>query len=268
MRVVAGCVVVVGLGVFVAVPEAWNNGPAGNTTTNIASECDEPRYATHDWIADRALDLLPDDEKDWLEDEEDLYLLGTEAPDNRNIPLACDGPHRGYDDRSRGHSITWNAGGTQMTNDRAAVRAQEEYSKAIIAFEQGEEGHAAFYLGAMAHYIGDVSQYGHSWPNEVHHGNYESWVASRTAAFSGGMFDSYIQLDSLVRRTPYTAARRVSVSTFRGNDRILRASEMDSLWSMKPQRWMDSTGDSLNLAVNELADVLHTFYLNVVMEEE
>ena len=63
----------------------------------------------------------------------------------------------------------------------------------------------------MAHYIGDVSQYGHAWRDEVHHGNYERWVASRTAAFSGGMFDTYIQLDSLVRRTPYTAVRRISV---------------------------------------------------------
>lgn len=61
--------------------------------------------------------------------------------------------------------------------------------------------------------------------------------------------------------------RRISVSTFRGNDRILSAREMDSLYSRKPQRYIDSIGDALDLAVNELADVLHTFYLNVVEEE-
>ena len=49
-----------------------------------------------------------------------------------------------------------------MLNDRAAVRAQEEDGKAVIAFGQDDPGHAAFFLGAMAHYIGDVSQYGPS----------------------------------------------------------------------------------------------------------
>ncbi len=268
MRFVYGVMCVVALvSLEVSGPQAWNNGQAGNATTNVSSECALPPYATHDWIADRALDILPDDEKQWLEPHKALYLLGTEAPDNRTIPTSCNGPNRGYDDRSRGHSIEWNVGATQMVNDRAAVRAQEEYGKAVIAFGQGEPGHAAFYLGAMAHYIGDVSQYGHSWAAEQHHGDYERWVASRTAAFNGGMFDSYIQIDSLVRRTPYTAARRISVSTFAGNDRILTAREMDQLYSTKPPRYIDSIGDSLNLGVNELADVLHTFYLNVVEEE-
>ena len=45
--------------VAAAVTLAWSNGPAGNATTNLASECDDPPYATHDWIADHALALLP-----------------------------------------------------------------------------------------------------------------------------------------------------------------------------------------------------------------
>jgi hypothetical protein len=35
-----------------------------------------------------------------------------------------------------------------------------------------------------------------------------------------------------------------------------------------PSSYIDSIGRSLNLGVNELADVLHTFFLNVVEEEE
>ena len=35
----------------------------------------------------------------------------------------------------------------------------------------------------------------------------------------------------------------------------------------RPQKFVDSVGESLNLGVNELADVLHTFFLNVVDEE-
>lgn len=42
-----------------AVPHAWNNGQTGNTTTTTKAECSDPPYATHDWIADHALDLLP-----------------------------------------------------------------------------------------------------------------------------------------------------------------------------------------------------------------
>ncbi len=258
------------VGVFVllvaATLGAWNNGPSGNAATNLDSECSNPPYATHDWVADHALDVLPDAEKEWLEPHKALYLLGTEAPDNRNIPSSCGAPNTGYDDRSRGHSVEWNDDGTTMVNDRAAVRAQEEYSKAVLAFQQEEPGHAAYYLGAMAHYIGDVSQYGHSWPHEVNHSNYEGWAATRTDSFNEGVFESFIVLDSLVRRTPYTAVRRISQATFAGRGSILPASKMDSLYPSRPPEFVESVGHSLNLGVNELADVLHTFFLNVVSE--
>lgn len=268
-RLLCGAIFALAVG-FVAAPQAWNNGQAGNTGTNTAAECKNPPYATHDWIADHALDILPGDEKAWLVPHRAVYLIGTEAPDNRAIRLSCGVPHRGYDDRSRGHSIEWNAAVTEMLNDRPAVRAQEEYDKAVIAFHQGEPAHAAFYLGAMAHYIGDVSQYGHSWRNETHHSDYETWAAKLTSSFSGGTFESAIDLDSLSRRTPYTAARRVSRATFAGDDDddILPAPRMDALFSSKPEEFMESVGASLNVGVNELADVLHTFYLNVVDEED
>ena len=249
---------------------AWNNGQTGNTATNTAAECTDPPYATHDWIADHAMDLLPDNEKAWLQPHRAIYLIETEAPDNRTIRLACGVPHRGYDDRSQGHSVTWNASATTMTNDRPAVRAQEEYDKAVIAFGQGELGHAAFFLGAMAHYLGDVAQYGHSWPDETHHSDYEQWAAGLTSSFDAGTFEDAIDGDSLVRRTPYTAARRISRATFasRPSDDIVPAPRMDALFSTKPQEFIDSVRGSLNLGVNEVADVLHTFFINVVDEAD
>ncbi len=250
-----------------ATVQAWNNGQTGNTTTTSATECRDPPYSTHDWIADHALALLPSDEQAWLVPYKALYLVATEAPDNKTIYSACHTPNRGYDDRAKGHSVEWNAGATAMLNDRPAVRAQEEYSKAVVAFQQGKPAEAAFYLGAMAHYIGDVSQYGHAWRDEQHHGDYESWVSKRTASFSGGTFDAAVSLDTLVRRTPRTAAMRVSHATFVGQGRILSAQTMDSLFASKPPEYVESIGASLNLGVNELADVLHTFYLNVVSEQ-
>ena len=83
------------------------------------------------------------------------------------------------------------------------------------------------------------------------------------------MFESHIELDKLVRRRPYTAVKRISKVTSQGRGEILPAEEMDDLYAgnPKPREFIDSAGCSLNLVVNELADVLHTFYLNVVAEE-
>jgi hypothetical protein len=55
------------------------------------------------------------------------------------------------------------------------------------------------------------------------------------------------------------AVKRISHTTARGKGDILPAAQMDSLWSTKPESYIDSIGHSLNLGVYELADVLHTF---------
>ncbi len=245
----------------------WGNGPRGNATTDDPSECDSPPYATHDWIADHAVALLPDEEKAWLTPHMTSYLLGTEAPDNKKIPASCAAPNTGYDDRNKGHSIKWNSDWTAMEVDRAASRAQEEYDKAGRAFQQGDRQDAAFYLGAMAHYVGDVSAYPHSIPNEQHHGDYENRVKRRTRSFDAGHYESYISGDNLVRRRAYTAVKRISKVTGKGRGKVLSAADMDAKYSTQGQDYTDSIGHSLNLAVNELADVLHTFYLNVVNED-
>jgi len=43
---------------------------------------------------------------------------------------------------------------------------------------------------------------------------------------------------------------------------------MDGQFPAKPQTFVNSAGASLNFGVNELADVLHTFCLNVVAEDD
>ena len=42
---------------------------------------------------------------------------------------------------------------------------------------------------------------------------------------------------------------------------------MDFHFALKPPQFINSVGASLNLGVNELADVLHTFFVNVVDED-
>ena len=183
--------------------------------------------------------------------------------------------HRGYGDTGSGHSVDWNADHTAwelrddgMLQDRAARRAQEEYNKAVIAVQQGNESDAAFFLGAMAHYIGDVSQYGHSGPGENHHSDYEGWASSRSEP-TDTVFTPFLSESSLVRRTPYTAAKRISRATSGGRDEIQTFAFMDANYASRNSDpvYLASTGSALNMAVNELADVLHTFFLNVVNED-
>lgn len=257
---------------------AWKNGQDGNARTDTPAECGNPAYSTHDWIADQALALLPDNEKAWILPHRNTYLIGTEAPDNKTIPAICNTTHRGYDDRSKGHSVEWKAdfsgfvaSDSQPTGlkDRAARRAQEEYNKAVIAFYSGDRAAAAFFLGAMAHYIGDVSQYGHSVPFETsaNHSGYEGWVGRRTDTTDDD-FVSFIDLDSLVRRTPYTGVKRISKATAQGQGNILSASAMINKFDNdRDEDFTSSVGTSLNMAANTLADVLHTFFLNVVSED-
>jgi len=249
---------------FPAACFAWGNGQSGNATTNKPEECSSPPYSTHDWIAEHAVAMLPDNEKAWLLPHMNMYLLGTEAPDNDDIPDECGTPNNGYDDRRKGHSVEWNEDWSSLIKDRAATRAAEEYDKAVAAYKDGNLSAAAFYLGAMAHYIGDVSQYGHSVPFEKHHSDYEGWVGRRTSSFDEGVFESYLHEDGLVRRTPYTAVKRISKVTAGGKGAVMWATRMDAAYVTKKnnQEYLDSIGESLNLGVNELADVLHRFYLN------
>ena len=137
---------------------AWNNGQSGNARTNLPSECSDPPFSTHDWVAAQALEMLPAEERAWLNPHSAMYLLGTEAPDNSSILASCGSPHTGYGDTGQGHSVDWNNEHTGWAlrdtgelQDRAARRAQEEYNLAVIAFQQGNASDAAFFLGAMAH---------------------------------------------------------------------------------------------------------------------
>ena len=225
---------------------AWTNGTNG--------QCPAPGYSTHDWIADHARAMLPAEERAWLDPHRNMLLLGTEAPDNDDIPASCGAPHSGYDDRRRGHSVEWLADGSNFAphpsgglRDRAARRAREEYAKAADAFEDGNAAAAAFFLGAMAHYIGDLAQYGHTYPDEVVHSAYESWAARRTDSFDDEqVFESYLQTSNLTRRKPYTAAKRVSRAVLRGQGDILPATEMDQKYAAqeRDQAFIDSTGGS------------------------
>lgn len=254
---------------FVEYGYPWNNGPSGDTITDDSHpSCGDVPYSTHDWIADHARALLPDDEREWLDNSKKMYLLGTEAPDNDNIPDSCHAPNNGYDDRRKGHSVTWDQDFSDFfidshgnKADRAAFRAKDEYLKAKSSVRNGDLSDAAYYLGAMAHYIGDVSQYGHSVDFEAHHGDYEGVISRRTDSFNAGEFEQYIEADGLTQINAYDAVVIVSKATAGGEWNIQSAEWMDENYNTNTQEYWDSVGASLNVGVNVLGDVLHNFYI-------
>lgn len=247
---------------WVSLAATWNNGPAGNASTGPGDpDCLEIPYSTHDWIADHARAMLPSQERAWIDEHIRLFLLGTEAPDNDRIPDACGAPGNGYDDRLRGHSVEWDEDFSGMIKDRAAFRAKDEFLNAEDSLRQGKVADAAYFLGAMAHYIGDLSQYGHTVSFEKNHSNYEGLIARRTGSFQAGNFESHILPDGLEERDPYDAARDLSLLIVQGGGDIRSARWMDDNYGNREEEFWRSVGASLNAGVNYLADVLHTFYV-------
>ena len=71
----------------------WSNGGYSDDPSN-------PDYGTHDWIAEHALDWLPEEEKRYIVDNLAAYLYGTELPDNGIAP-------DGIGDTAKHHIYYW-----------------------------------------------------------------------------------------------------------------------------------------------------------------
>lgn len=242
---------------------AWKNGPPGNKVTNSDEDCVNPPYSTHDWIADHARALLPAHERAWLDPYRTLLIIGTEAPDYDEIQLSCGVPNRGYNETGGGNHDLRFDDFENVTFDNPAYRAQQEYDKAVAAYRAGNDTDAAYYLGAAAHYIGDVSQYGHTMKGESYHAYFEIWVGDLTPSFAGGgVFEQFIQADGLQPRSAYDAVIRTGKLTRYGQSPVIAPGELDDGSSGPAVR--ASIGHTLNKAVNETADMLHGFYVTVV----
>lgn len=242
---------------FTVEAKGWSNG---GFSDNPAT----PDYGTHDWIAEHALDWLPIQEKQWLLDNKAVYLYGTELPDNNQAV-------GGIGDTAKHHVYYYSNGSVQ--DDIGAIRAKDEYAKALIAFETGNLSGAAKELGIAAHYVSDMAVYGHVmgshtfWGEESHHSDYENYVNTRTNSYQD-TFNSFLVFDgNLSITTAYNAALTLACdSTFDGNDN-LTCVWMDTHYDWNNSQFVNRAGESLNLAVNAVADILHTFYSGTVIPE-
>jgi parallel beta-helix repeat protein len=234
---------------------SWSNGGFSDDPSN-------PDYGTHDWIAQHALDWLPQEEKQYILDNLASYLYGTELPDNAGAP-------DGIGDVALHHIYYW--ANESLQDDASATRAQTEYDNALNYIETGNLTMAAKTLGIMSHYIIDVAVFGHvmgsetDWGSEVHHSDYEDYVNTRTNNYTDE-FNTYLAFDaSLDFISAYDATCVLAFDTTFDVNGDLTCTWMDQHYNWSSLIFKNRCGESLNLAVNYLADVLHTIYLESVL---
>lgn len=258
---------------------AWSNG-------GFSSNPSDPKYGTHDWIAEHALDWLLPEAKLWLVEHKAWFLYGTEIPDNPEGFF-------GIGDTQR-HHVYYSLNGT-LVDDSAARRANETFYKAFQNLVEGNHAVAAVYAGAMVHYISDVAVFSHvmgagtGWGAEVHHEDFEKHVNSETSSYASS-FNAYLIFDGdmvpppsgidyrnvfppgagkiytwngeMLRSPAYYATLWVAFdATFdlsRGN---LTCKWMDVAYNWSNPLFVERVGCLLNKAVNMAADALYALYL-------
>jgi len=240
------------LGVLCSFPavEAWSNG-------GYSADPNNPDYGTHDWIAERALDWLPANERVQILTYRTAYLFGTELPDNAQ---AADG----IGDTTLHHVYFFMNGPLQ--DDAAARRASETQSQAAAALAAGNLADAAKWTGAMTHYIADMAVFGHvmgsatEWGSEQHHSDYEDYVNTRTDTPDEA--EIQVSFDGVLATTsPYD----VALSLGRDTTFDLSGAGRTAIWMDQHYNWSDPAFlarayQSINLAVNYVAEAVHAVW--------
>jgi len=231
---------------------AWSNG-------GFSSDPSNPKYGTHDWIAQHALNWLPNEEKQFILGNLNLFLYGTELPDN--------GKALGAIGDTTKHHFYFNSA-KAVVDDVGVVRASQVYTQVLNFLKSGDLPNGVKYAGAMTHYIADLAVFGHvmgsgtDWGGEKHHSDYEEYVNAQTSTYDSA-FDSYLVFDGqLETLSAYDAAKNLAYdTTFDSSGKGLTCVWMDQNYDWSNRTFKNRCGQSLNLAVNILADVLHTLWL-------
>ena len=242
---------------------AWKN-PRQSATLNT------PIFGTHDWVAFKGYVLAG--RPAFIKNNLNRFFIGTEAPDNGFKPADAEGAYR---DAAACHCILFDENGT-VTKDRAELRVRQEFDKAVRALADGKRPLAAFYAGALAHYMGDLGQFYHIMGAESHwgsedqtrHSAYEVAV-EKTIHFqdrTSTLFEGFISPLAVGGDTPEEIARAVALRTERGTSTSARTPGfMDQRFSelkkqgihLTPEKWDDGfrtqTGQNINVAANGIA---------------
>ena len=226
---------------------AWSNA-------GYSADPNNPDYGTHDWIADRALDWLPANEKALILTDRAAYLYGTELPDNSQAA-------EGIGDTTKHHFYFWSNGTVQ--DDAAATRAMVMQGRASANLTAGHYADAAKWTGAMTHYIDDLAVFGHvmgattDWGAEIHHSDYEDHVEALTNSPDANVI-SVVFDGTLTALSAYDAARALAHDTTFDES----SSGHTAVWMDQHYNWSDPVFtarayQSINLAVNYVAEAVH-----------
>jgi len=202
---------------------------------------------------------LPSEEKQFILGNLNLYLYGTELPDNGKVP-------DGIGDTTK-HHFYFNSA-KAVVDDVGAVRASQVYTQVLNFLKSGHLADGVKYAGAMTHYVADLAVFGHvmgsgtDWGAEKHHSDYEDYVNEQTSTYDSA-FNSYLVFDGqLETLSSYDAAKNLAYdTTFDSSGEGLTCVWMDRNYDWSNPTFKNRCGQSLNLAVNCLADVLHTLWL-------
>jgi len=122
----------------------------------------------------------------------------------------------------------------------------------------------------LTHYIADMAVFGHvmgakiDWGNEIHHSDYENYVNVRTGAYISS-FDAYLQFDGrLVYVSGYDAVLNLAFDTTFGGNNSYGCSWMDANYNWSNPTFAARSEESLNLAVNTVAEFCTRFMLKAI----
>lgn len=232
---------------------AWSNG-------GWSADKNSPDYGTHDWIAEHSLDFLPEEEKKWILENKAIFLYGTEIPDDWR---SFNG--EGIGDTEK-HHVYFNKNGS-LKEEPSAKRALTEFNITIAFLQSKNYKEASLHAGIMSHYIVDLGVYAHTmgkntdWGEEKHHDDYETNITNKMKSYNSE-FNSYLQFDGKLQEIDaYNATIKLAYDSTFGRDGKYNNTWMDLNYNWNNAEFKNRVGESLNFAVNILADVLHTIYL-------
>ena len=133
---------------------------------DYSSDVSVASFSTHSWLAHEGLLLYSSPSKIvWLSNNIQQYWHGVEAPYNADICLLYDNiSSENYGDIGD-LTLKFDSTGSTVLNDSLATRAMVEYTKLITELQKEETNFqiAAFYAGAMTHYISQASSWFTLW---------------------------------------------------------------------------------------------------------
>jgi hypothetical protein len=222
---------------------AWSNG-------GYSTDINNPVYGTHDFILEKAINMLPSEMKNKI--NINIAYYGSETPDcYKNI--YCIG------DVASHHVYYYSNESVQA--DSGAVRAREEYDLAKSYLQSNDTYNFSLHLGAMSHYISDLSVFGHTmgaktdWGAEVHHSAYESYMNNHLSSFGNVVFDGNVEnIDAY-----NTTLKLAKETTFDAG--IYTNKWMDANYGWTNSLFTERTQSLINSNANILSDTIYSLMI-------